>query len=79
MTGHPVSPSIGYGRDKKHSGLINGKSPVLVNSLNDFNSVDNKTQIVIISSRVGAKKRLEMIKLANEKGIHLNNISGDKK
>jgi large subunit ribosomal protein L32e len=70
-TGHPASPSIGYG--------TSGRSiaPLMINNLKDIESVGKNTS-VIISKKVGAKKRLEIIKKAEEKSIKILNVRAKK-
>lgn len=73
--GYPVSPSIGYGSPCSLSGRIKGKKPVVVETMKDLARLE-EFNIAIISRRVGSRKRLELIKIAREKGIQLLNLSG---
>ena len=72
---YPVSPKIGYSSPRKDSGTIKGLTPILVHNVAELSSL-NKKQIAIIA-RVGAKKKLEMMKLATEKNIQI--VNGGKK
>ncbi len=75
--GYPAIPTIGYGSPRKESGKVQGLNPVLVHNLNELQSVD-KNSIAIIA-RIGAKKKIEMLKVAQEKGIKVLNAGGSKK
>lgn len=74
MAGYPSAPAVGYKSKKSESGKINGFVPVLVRNANDLNKV-GKESAAIISARIGAKKRLEIIKKADEMKIKILNLS----
>lgn len=74
--GYPKTVSIGYGSNKKERTKINGSSAVLVYSLKDIERV-TKNDVVIIG-KIGAKKKHEMIKKLNEKGIKIVNVNAKK-
>jgi len=74
--GYPVMPTVGYKKSRKESGLIKGLKPVLVHSINELSKI-GKNSIVIIA-RVGAKKKLEIIRKAEEMKIAISNIGGKK-
>jgi len=68
---YPQIVSIGFKKDKKESQKINGKETVVV-----YNSADlekAKGRLVILGS-VGSKKKIELIKMAEEKGIEVINV-----
>ena len=69
---YPASPTVGYKTSRKESGKINGFRPVLVHNIKELNSI-NKNEIAILA-RVGTKKKLEIIKYAQEKNIKILNI-----
>lgn len=75
--GHPVQPGIGFASQKNLSGTIQKLFPVVINNLQELNSL-NKNNIAIISRRTGAKKKMEMIKKADEMGIIIANVGGKK-
>jgi large subunit ribosomal protein L32e len=75
-TGYPVQPGIGFGTPRKHSGRVKGLIPVRVSNVNEV-SLMQKGQIAIIA-RVGAKKKLDIIKKAESMGIPLSNVRGKK-
>ena len=70
--GYPKNVSIGYKKPKKESGKIKGKIPVLVKNVAELNKV-SKNKIIIVG-KVGAKKKLEIIKKSKEMKIPLANI-----
>ncbi|MBS3088301.1 50S ribosomal protein L32e [Candidatus Pacearchaeota archaeon] len=77
LRGYPKTVSIGYKREKSQSGKINNLTPVLVHNLKEANTFP-KNSIAIIA-RIGAKKKLEIIKILNEKKIKILNVRGTKK
>ncbi len=77
--GYPRRVEIGYNspklvRDMHPSGLF----PVLIHNINELKNVDSKTQGIIISSKVGLKKKIEICKKAREMNIVVLNIDIDK-
>lgn len=71
--GYPVQPSIGYKQSARISGLVKGKIPSYVIHIKDLRSLQ-KGDLIIVSRRLGAKKRLELFKQAQEK--HLIVLNG---
>ena len=66
-------PSVGYRSPK----AVRGLSPEGLPEIRIFNPADLKkvtNQSVIIASAVGKKKRMQIIKRAEEKGIKIANI-----
>lgn len=75
--GYTKSPRIGFGRVKTAYATVKGKSPLLITTAKDFKQATTNT-ILIISRRVGAKKKIEFIKRARELKLPLLNVtSGD--
>lgn len=72
---YPTSPSIGYRSSSKERGKINNLYPILIENLSDLNKA-SKDSILLLSSRLGAKKKLEIIKKADEKKIKILNLGG---
>ncbi len=71
-------PKIGYGRPKEIKHLHpSGRKPLYVSNSKDLDKA-KKGDIVIIKASVGKRKRQEIIKKAEEKGIVISN-SGKKK
>jgi large subunit ribosomal protein L32e len=75
--GHPACPSVGYKTKKTNTGKVCGLKPVLIANLASLDSV-GKDNIAILSRKLGAKKKLEIIKKAEEKKIKILNIGAKK-
>ncbi|MGV8142547.1 MAG: eL32 family ribosomal protein [Candidatus Pacearchaeota archaeon] len=73
--GYTKSPRIGFKTEKTESGKINGKMPFLITQSDDFSKV-TKENILILSRRIGAKKKIEFIKKANDMGFVILNVGG---
>lgn len=71
--GYPISPSIGYGKPVIMEGMIKGKTPVVVNNVRDVEK-SSKENILVIGRKVGAKKKIEMIKKAKEMKLDILNV-----
>ena len=71
--GYTKSPRIGFKVDKRESGKIKGKIPLLIRTMSDFSSA-NKDNIVIIARIIGAKKKIEFIKKAQELNLQILNV-----
>ena len=73
--GYPAFPSVGYKTPKSESGKIEGLTPILIHNLKELASLDKNSAVTI--AKVGAKKRLELLKKADEMKIKiLNSKSG---
>jgi len=70
--GKEASVSIGYGNSKEERGRINGRVPVIINNIKDMAKV-RKEQIAVLG-RMGMKKKIEIAKIAKEKGILMQNL-----
>ena len=71
--GYTKSPRIGFKSPCRNSGKICGKIPIVVNNVKDFAKA-RKENIIIIARKVGARKKIEMIRKANEMGLALLNV-----
>ena len=71
--GYTKSPRIGFKVDKRESGKIKGKTPLMIYSMSDFSNA-GRDNIVIIARTIGAKKKIEFIKKANELNLHILNV-----
>ena len=79
MAGYPKTVSRGYASPRATAGKIRNLNPILVHNKKELQEINAKTQIAILA-RIGAKKKLELIKLADEKNIQILNVKkGDKK
>lgn len=73
--GHRKVVTTGYGSPKEVRGLDrSGLERVIVENKNQIERIDPKKQGIVISSKVGLKKRLEIIKTASEKKVIILNI-----
>ena len=73
---YPATVSIGYRTSRKERGKINGKNLVLVHNIKDLQNLRKEDMALL--ARVGAKKKMELIKFAEEKNIKIINLSGGK-
>ena len=74
VKGWPVSPTVGYRSPKKTRGLHpSGFVEVRVQCLADLGGIDPELQAIRIARRVGGRKRVEIMALAEAKGIHVLN------
>lgn len=72
--GYPPLVSVGYRKPKSIRGLHpSGLVPVHVSSLSELESIDPKTQCVIIAGSVGAQKFALIEAAAIQKGIYVVN------
>jgi len=75
---YPATVSIGYKSPKAESGKIDGAIPIVVSAPKQLEKLDKKT-LVIISGKTGAKKRLEIIKMAQEMKLKMLNVKKTEK
>lgn len=68
--------SIGYCKDKKIRGTIDGKTPVIVRNVSQIEKIQ-KSQIAILGN-VGKKKKIEMAKKAKELKIDIYKFNPEK-
>ncbi|MDO8508417.1 MAG: eL32 family ribosomal protein [Nanoarchaeota archaeon] len=71
--GYPASPTVGYKASKKEYGLIKGFLPFIVNNVKELD-LATKKNIIVISRRVGTKKKVEIIKKAESMKLPLLNV-----
>lgn len=76
-TGHPLQPGIGYGTPRELRGKIKGSKVVVIQNLQALEKL-NKNSTIIIARTIGAKKKLEIIKKAQEMNINIINLRGKK-
>jgi large subunit ribosomal protein L32e len=74
--GYPAIVKIGYKQDTSTSGLIQEKTPVLVNNIKQLLKL-GKNEIVMLGN-IGMKKKLEIAKVAKEKKIQISNLNVEK-
>lgn len=74
VKGWPVSPTVGYRSPKNIRGLHpSGFVEIRVYSVANLGGIDPELQAIRIAHRVGNRKRVEIMALAEEKGIHVLN------
>jgi len=72
--GRPAMPTPGYGAPKEVKGLHHtGLEVVVISNKNELEKLNPSTQGILISGKVGNKKRLELLNLATEKKITVLN------
>jgi large subunit ribosomal protein L32e len=74
--GYPRTVEVGFKKDKKVRGTIEGKNQKFVENLKDINNV-KKNEIVILK-KIGMKKKIAIAKKAQEKGIKIKNLNVNK-
>jgi len=74
--GYPAVVKIGYKQDKKLSGVINEKMPMMIMNIRDLEKI--KKNDVGIIGKVGQKKKIEIAKIAKEKKIKIYNLNAGK-
>ena len=72
--GYPCAPSMGYASPRAEAGKIAGLVPCLVHNIRELEAL-TKENIAIIA-RIGAKKKIELLKRAQERSIKIAN-AGD--
>jgi len=75
--GYPTSPTIGHKSPKQESGKIKGLTPVLVRNVKDLEKLDKDS--IPILAKIGAKKKLDVIKKAEEMKIKILNVKKEAK
>lgn len=74
VKGWPVSPTTGYRSPKKTRDLHpSGFVETRVQTVEDLMGIDPELQAIRIARTVGGRKRVEILALAEEKGIHVLN------
>lgn len=71
--GYPPLVSIGYRSKKEERGKIEKMTPIRVNNLKDLEKI--KKDNIISIGRMGKKKKIELCKKAQEKGIKIYKIN----
>ena len=53
-----------------------GLKPVIVSSINELDKLNSSEHIIILSSTLGLRKRIKIVKTAREKGFTITNAGG---
>jgi large subunit ribosomal protein L32e len=73
--GQAKMPKVGYGSPREVKGLTrDGFRPVIVNNVNELSNINPKEEIVVISSRVGGRKKLEILNEIKSKKLSVYNV-----
>jgi large subunit ribosomal protein L32e len=76
--GRRKMPSPGYRSPAEVRGLSStGLNMVVVENINSLSSLDSKKDGVVVSGKVGMKKRLAILHTAKEKKFHVLNLNAD--
>lgn len=68
-------PRIGYGSSRSSRGLNKlGLRVVRVSRTQDMQDLDPKKEMIVIAGSVGKKKRIGILKLAEERKIKVDNV-----
>jgi len=74
LKGYPPIVKVGYGVPSGIRGLHpSGLKPVVITSAAELEGLDPRKHLVYVSSKVGLKKRLQILKAAREKGFRVAN------
>ena len=74
--GYPCAPNMGFKTKKSEAGKVEGFVPKLVHNLEELHSI-GKNEAAILA-RIGARKKLELIKEAEKAKIKILNLGGRK-
>ena len=75
--GYPAIPTIGYCAPRKTVNQISGLYPVLVHNVAELSVLNKVTQGAIIA-KIGARKKIDVLKKADELGIKILNLRSKK-
>ena len=79
LKGYRTSPSPGYGSPKSVNGLhASGLRLFLISSIKDLEKIDSSNEGIVLSSTLGLRKRIEIIKKALENKITILNYKNPK-
>jgi large subunit ribosomal protein L32e len=74
LKGYPPIVEVGYRGPAAVRGLHpTGLEPVVVHSISELEGLDPSRHIIVIGGDVGLRKRLEIVKIAREKGFRVAN------
>jgi len=74
--GYSASPKVGFRTSRDEAGRIKGLMPKLVHNLAELSMLTKDEGAII--ARVGARKKLDIIKRADELKIKILNLGGKK-
>jgi len=65
---------VGYRIPRIYRNLIHGKEPIRVENVSMLKGLDKEKYIVIVSAKVGMKKKLDVVKEAVKLGLEIQNV-----
>jgi len=74
--GHGVVPTVGYKTPKAEAGKVQGLIPRLVHNMNELLAVGKGEGVIL--ARIGARKKIDLIKKADEMKVKILNLGGKK-
>ncbi len=74
--GYPIKVMVGFKQENKGRNMIKNQKPVIVNNLKELEKI-KKGEIAVVGN-VGAKKKIEIAKMAKEKEIPIHNLNVNK-
>ena len=77
LKGYPPIVKVGYRNPREIRGLHpSGLEPVVVHNVNELDSLNPEKHVIYIGRTVGLRKRLQLVKIAKEKGFKIANVGG---
>ncbi|MFH1771052.1 MAG: eL32 family ribosomal protein [archaeon] len=78
--GYAPVVKVGFRNQKEFRGSTKeGLKIIMVTNSSQLESIDKKTEAIIVSGRIGNKKRLPLLELAKKKDLKIVNLNVDKK
>ncbi|MBN2567118.1 hypothetical protein JXB02_03490 [Candidatus Woesearchaeota archaeon] len=75
IRGYRRGVSVGYGSPRSVRGTdAQGKTPVVVTNAHDLSAVDTAKESVVLSGKIGQRKRLALVEECTRKGITISNM-----
>ena len=71
--GYRREPGIGYCASRKTRGFVKGLRPLIIANMSDLNYATSRN-ILILSRRLGKKKKMEILNKIREKNFQVYNV-----
>lgn len=68
--GYPLFPMTGFKKPSHVAGKVAGKEPMLIKNAADLENA-KAHHMVIFSRQLGAKKKIELLKIAHDRKLHV--------
>jgi ribosomal protein L32E len=75
--GYPTFPTVGHKSPRATSGLIEGMKPIVVENISQLYHIA-KNEVIVLSRRLGAKKRIDVLKKVEEMKLPMMQTRGKK-